>query len=80
MRTGGRAGGWTDGWTEGGRGEGRWGGSLVLSIHITRTRELAQALVLAGRVATLSVQAKGTQSSFPILADLPPDLHPVTHP
>ena len=67
----------TDGRTDGQRveGEGRGGEECSLVLP-TRTDERAQALVLAGRVATLSVQAKGTQSSFPTLATLPPDLHP----
>jgi hypothetical protein len=63
-----------DGRTDG-RTEGRGGEECSLVLP-TRTDERAQALVLAGRVATLSVQAKGTQSSFPTLATLPPDLHP----
>eukprot|EP00802_Teleaulax_amphioxeia_P017119 Tamp_17264.p1 GENE.Tamp_17264~~Tamp_17264.p1 ORF type:complete len:283 (-),score=35.10 Tamp_17264:259-1107(-) len=48
----------------------------AFAAYLAASRPLEEALVLAGRVATLSVQAKGTQSSFPTLATLPPDLHP----
>mmetsp|Transcript_46928 Transcript_46928/g.75623 ORF Transcript_46928/g.75623 Transcript_46928/m.75623 type:complete len:333 (+) Transcript_46928:103-1101(+) len=48
----------------------------ALAAYLSTSHPIEEALVLAGKVATMTVQAKGTQSSFPSLSSLPSDFHP----
>lgn len=45
-----------------------------LAYYLAEGQPLAEAMNRANRIAAISVQAPGTQSSFPNLADLPADL------
>ncbi len=45
-----------------------------LAFYLTEGHSIADAMHRANRIAALSVQAPGTQSSFPNLADLPADM------
>ena len=45
-----------------------------LAYYLAEGKPIAEAMHLANRIAAISVQAKGTQSSFPSLHDLPDDM------
>jgi ribokinase len=45
-----------------------------LAYFLARGEPLTAAAERANRIAAVSVQARGTQTSFPAAADLPPDL------
>lgn len=45
-----------------------------LAYYLAEGKPIAEAMHLANRVAAISVQAKGAQSSFPSLHDLPDDM------
>jgi ribokinase len=45
-----------------------------LAFYLAEGEPLPEAMHRANRIAAISVQSSGTQTSFPTLADLPPDL------
>ncbi len=47
-------------------------GSLAMSL--AKDRSLSESIIYANRIAGLSVQRKGTQTSFPGISDLPEDI------
>ena len=48
----------------------------AFAAYLAANHDIKAALVLAGQVATRTVMAKGTQSSFPALESLPTELRP----
>jgi ribokinase len=54
-----------------GAGDGFMGS---LAYYLAEGQPVAEAMQRANRIAAISVQSPGTQSSFPDLADLPADL------
>ena len=48
----------------------------AFAAYLAAGHDIKAALVLAGQVATRTVMAKGTQSSFPALESLPTELRP----
>jgi len=47
-------------------------GSLAMSL--AKDRSLSESIIYANRIAGVSVQGKGTQTSFPAISDLPAEL------
>lgn len=45
-----------------------------LAFYLAEGRPLVEAMQRANRIAAISVQSPGTQSSFPSLGDLPADM------